>query len=239
MRIAVVSDIHGNLTAFRAVLADLDRVAPDLVLHGGDLAADGGSPTAIVDEVRDRGWPGVLGNADEMLFRPELLASFAADLPGLQSMFATIEEMAAWTRDQLGTERLAWLAGLPSQLTEGKMALVHASPGDPWRAPRPDADEATLAATYSPLGRAFAVHGHVHLPYVRILDGMTVANSGSVGLPYNGDPRASYLLLDDGRATIRRVTYDIDVELARLRASGLPHHEWVARMIRSARSEPP
>jgi predicted phosphodiesterase len=68
MRIAIISDIHGNRTAFEAVLADLKQTAPDLVLHGGDLADSGSSPDEIVDRIRDLGWRGVVGNADEMLF---------------------------------------------------------------------------------------------------------------------------------------------------------------------------
>jgi 3',5'-cyclic AMP phosphodiesterase CpdA len=64
MRIAVVSDIHGNLTAFNAVLHDLKIAAPDLILHGGDLAHGGSSPAEVVDLVRTFGWPGVMGNAD-------------------------------------------------------------------------------------------------------------------------------------------------------------------------------
>ena len=74
MRIAVLSDFHGNRTALEAVLADLRRTAPDLLLHGGDLADGGASPVEIVDCIRDLGWPGVLGNTDEMLFRPESTA---------------------------------------------------------------------------------------------------------------------------------------------------------------------
>ena len=77
MRIAIVSDIHGNLTAFEAVLADLRETFPDLVFSGGDLADGGSSPVEIVDRVRDLGWPGVLGNTDEMLFAPESLEEFA------------------------------------------------------------------------------------------------------------------------------------------------------------------
>ncbi len=77
MRIAVVSDIHGNRTAFDAVLADLRETAPDLVFHGGDLADSGASPVEVVDRIRDLGWPTVVGNTDEMLFRPESLTEFA------------------------------------------------------------------------------------------------------------------------------------------------------------------
>src|SRR5580658_8739009 len=109
MRIAIVSDIHGNRTAFEAILADLRQTSPDLILHGGDLADSGASPTEIVDQIRDLGWQGVVGNTDEMLFKPESLTEFASRLPNLQSMFAAIGEMAAATREALGEERLAWL----------------------------------------------------------------------------------------------------------------------------------
>src|SRR6266478_3239047 len=73
MRIAIVSDIHGNRTAFEAVLADLRHTSPDLILHGGDLADGGASPVEIVDQIRELGWQGVVGNTDEMLFRPASL----------------------------------------------------------------------------------------------------------------------------------------------------------------------
>src|SRR5882672_1637618 len=99
MRVAILSDIHGNRTAFEAVVADLRGTSPDLVLHGGDLADGGSSPAAIVDRIRDLAWPGVVGNTDEMLFHPPSLEAFAADLPHLASLFAAIGEMAAHARE--------------------------------------------------------------------------------------------------------------------------------------------
>src|SRR3954453_21905045 len=125
MRLAVVSDIHGNRTAFEAVLADLRQTSPDLILHGGDLADAGSSPVDIVDRIHDLGWPGVVGNTDEMLATPATLTDFAARLPNLQPMFAVIAEMAAATRDLLGEDRLAWLRCLPRSRSHGPMALVH------------------------------------------------------------------------------------------------------------------
>src|SRR5580658_7788496 len=135
MRIAVVSDIHGNLTAFDAVLADLRQTSPDLVLHGGDLPHGGASPCEIVDRIRNLGWPGVLGNTDEMLFDPASLTQFAAGLPQLKAMFDAIEEMAADARVLMGENRLEWLRGLPRSLVYDDFALVHASPQTAWRAP--------------------------------------------------------------------------------------------------------
>src|ERR1700694_4361349 len=128
MRIAIVSDIHGNRTAFEAVLADLRETSPDLILHGGDLSDGGASPVEILDHIRDLGWPGVLGNTDEMLFRPESLDEFASQSPKLHTLFAVIGEMAAWSRAALGDARLAWLGRLPRMYIQGPIALVHASP---------------------------------------------------------------------------------------------------------------
>src|SRR6267142_2803260 len=148
MRIAILSDIHGNRTAFEAVLADLQQTSPDLVLHGGDLADAGASPVGIVDRIRDLGWQGVVGNTDEMLFKPESLEEFAKQSPKLQALWAAIREMAAATRAALGQERLAWLSGLPLIQIRGPMALMHASPESPWRAPSPEASDVELESIY-------------------------------------------------------------------------------------------
>jgi predicted phosphodiesterase len=239
MRVAIVSDIHDNLTAFEAVLADLRETSPDLILHGGDISHGGSSPVEVVDRVRDLGWPGVLGNTDEGLFRPESIQEFAAQLPRLQSLFAIIEEMAAWARNQLGEARLAWLSGLPRTQIAGPIALVHASPESLWRAPAPEAADSELESVYTPLGKPIAVYAHVHRPFVRAMPRITVANTGSVGLSYDGDTRAAYLLLDDTVPQIRRVEYDVRRELKLLLASGLPHADWTSGMLETAHPRMP
>ena len=239
MRIAVVSDIHGNLTAFEAVLADLRQTSPDLILHGGDLPYGGSSPSEIVDQIRDRGWPGVLGNTDEMLFDPESLTAFAAGSPHLHSMWTAIEEMAAATRESLGTERIEWLRGLSRRQVHGTITLLHASPETTWRAPGPEASDAELESVYGPLGNSVVVYGHIHRSFVRSVSGMISINAGSVSLSYDGDPRAAYLLLDGSMPTIRRVDYDVDGESKRLSACGLPHADWIARTLATASPQMP
>jgi predicted phosphodiesterase len=239
MRIAIVSDIHGNRTAFEAVLADLRQTSPDLVLHGGDLADAGSSPAEIVDRIRDLGWQGVVGNTDEMLFKPESLIDYAKQSPQMQPLLATIHEMAAATCEALGEERLAWLCALPRTQFHGPMALVHASPESFWRAPAHTASDAELESVYAPLGRPIAIYAHIHRPYIRSVSGMIVANTGSVGLSYDGDRRAAYLLLDDSQPSIWRVEYDVDSEIKALSVCGLPHADWVAKMLNSASPQMP
>ena len=238
MRIAIVSDVHGNLAALEAVVADLERQRPELVVHGGDLALTGPRPTEVVDLVRDLGWPGVVGNTDELLWHPELRAPLQEASPGLGPLLALLfEDYAPVTRGRLGEERIEWLRGLPPEWrSEDDIALVHAAPGDLWRAPMPDADDSTLRDTYGKLGAALVVYCHIHQPYVRDLGGgLTVANSGSVGMPFDGDPRASYLIVEDVKASVRRVEYDLERHVAALSDPRYPDAERLARIAREGR----
>ncbi len=239
MRVAVVSDIHGNRRAFEAVLADLRQVTPDLVLHGGDLAYGGTHAADIIDQVRALAWPGVRGNTDEMLWAPEGLAEFAATTPKLGPLLAIIQEMIPPTLASIGEERLRWLEGLPQQYSGEGFSLVHASPDDLWRAPMPNASDEELQSTYASLHAQIVVYGHIHRPYIRRLPGMTVANTGSVSQSYDGDTRASYLLMDGEGVTIRRVEYDVESEAKELLSSGLPHADWLARILLTGKYCPP
>jgi putative phosphoesterase len=239
MRVAIVSDIHGNRRAFQAVLADLRQVAPDLVVHGGDLAAGGAHPADIIDQVRSLGWPGVRGNTDEMLWAPERLMEFAATQPQLTKIFAMVQETIPPTVASIGEERLRWLEALPARHVNENFTLVHASPDDLWRAPMPNASDDELRNTYGSLGGPLVVYGHIHCPYIRRLQDMTVANTGSVSQSYDGDTRASYLVIDGEELTIRRVEYDVQSEAEELLRSGLPHAGWMARILLAGKYCPP
>ena len=113
MRIAIVSDIHGNRTAFEAVLADLRETSPDLILHGGDLADGGASPAEIVDRIRDLGWQGVLGNTDEMHSRPESLDEFASQSTAPPALWAARHGLSGLAAAKMRSTRL-WLQAQPS-----------------------------------------------------------------------------------------------------------------------------
>ena len=240
MRIAIISDVHGNLTALDAVLADLRLQKPDLIFHGGDLAYGGCNPSEVIDCIAQEGWKGVLGNTDEMLWDQRARAGLEGSAPNLKPLFKVLFDFCvAATRSMIGESRLQWLRELPPELRHQNLALLHAGPGNIWRAPMDTADDAELENTYKGLEASIVVYCHIHRPFIRKLNGMTVCNSGSVGSPYDGDPRSSYLLITDGEPAIRRVGYDVEKEVGRLLASDYPFKEWLAEIRRRGSYIPP
>jgi putative phosphoesterase len=225
VRIAILSDIHGNLTALEAVLDDLEQQHADLVVHGGDLVTRGTRPAEVVDAVRRFGWPGVLGNTDALLWRTDVLR-------------VSERTTADATAQLLGPERVQWLQQLPLDWRQGDLLLVHATPDDLNRAPRLDAPAEELERQYGSRGASVVVYGHIHRPGVRQLSGFTLANSGSVGQPYDGDWRASYLLITDGLVEVRRVEYELRRELTEVARSRYPYAEQIAQMRRSGKYLP-
>jgi len=240
MRIAIISDVHGNLTALDAVLADLRRQKPDVVFHGGDLPYGGSHPAEVIDCIAQEGWKGVLGNTDEMLWDNSARPALEASAPKLKPLFKALFEMCGpATRKMIGESRLEWLRRLPAELRHDNLVLMHAGPGNVWRAPMDTADGAELQNTYAQLNAEIVVYCHIHRPFIRQVGSMTVCNTGSVGSPYDGDLRSSYLLITDDQPTIRRVEYDVKKEVGRLLASDYPHKEWIAEMRRKASYVPP
>jgi predicted phosphodiesterase len=200
MRIAIVSNVHGDLTALDAVIADVQRRAPDRVLHGGDLVLMGAQPDQVVDRIRELEWPGVLGNTHEPLWRPEEQAHQEGLVPKLREQLRLMfRDYAPATCELVAEERVAWLRDLPREARLDTLAIIHAAPGDLWLAPMPTAENPELSLIYRPLAANVAIYGHIPRPFVRSMTEMTLANCGSVGMPWDGDPRASYLLIDEGK----------------------------------------
>ena len=174
-----------------------------------------------------------------MLWSPESLAEYAAANPKIERLLAMVQETIPPTLASIGEERLRWLEGLPAMHSQEGFSLVHASPNDLWRAPMANASDEELQTTYASLGAPIVVYGHIHCPYVRRLDRMTVVNTGSVSQSYDGDRRASYLLMDGESMAIRRVDYDVESEARELSRSGLPHAGWMARILLAGKYCPP
>ena len=235
MRIAVVTDIHANLSALDAVIADLRDTRPDLVVHGGDLVGGGSRPAEVIDRIRELRWPGVYGNTDEMLWEP-LLVSEKLLGPHLQRIRdGLLTHTIPWTLERIGTERLAFLHGLPKRWAAGDVSVVHAAPDDAWQFTTPNATDDVLGRVFQELASKRVVYGHIHVPFVRHLPAFTLVNAGAVSQSFDGDPRASYALLDEDRIEMRRVEYDVEHEVRLLLKSGDPFAESTAATLRTGR----
>lgn len=204
------------------------------------MAANGSRPAEVIDAIEGLGWPGVRGNTDEMLWRPELGEESLRKHPsrgGLRHVL--FNECAPATRELIGDARLDWLKTQPTEWRAEGIAVMHASPGDLWRAPLIDATDAELCAVFGSLQVDTVVYGHIHRAFVRRLEHLVIANSGSVSLSYDGDSRAAYIVYDDGDVAIRRVAYDVEEEIKELKTVGYPRADWLGTMLRSGTYTPP
>ncbi len=230
MSLAILSDIHGNLEALDAVLADVDAQKPEAIVCLGDFVGYGASPNECLARLRPRIEAAVLGNHD-------VAALGRLRLGGFNSDAAT---SARWTQTELADEHRGWLDALPFTMVWRGVRIVHATPSDPeeWNYVLSIADaEYEFDAFEEPL----CLIGHSHVPGQFQLDGSGVTyarkalvdlapgarrivNVGSVGQPRDGDPRAAWALLDPaaGRLEHRRVEYDVDAAAARIGDAGLP-----------------
>lgn len=218
MRVLVVSDIHGNLEALRAVVAAEPNV--DRVLCLGDLVDYGPHPDEIVGWVRKHAFAVVRGNHDNAV-------GFGEDCRSAPLFRRLSVETRKKTVPMLSTENLAFLRAIPTRahvVADGvEVELFHAAPGDPLfqYLPASRVDEWRRAAADIEAGLILV--GHTHLPVVLPLgDRKRMVNPGSVGLPRDGDPRACYALIEDGEPILRRARYDVESTISSLRAWGLP-----------------
>ena len=231
MRVAVISDIHGNFDALQAVLEAVEREAVDELWSLGDVVGYGPQPNECCRAVASLAVASLAGNHDLGVLGAIDLGDFSDDAAA----------SARWTRSVLEDESRAYLAALPSSAARGGVELFHASPRDPvWDYVLTDeAAAATFALTSAPL----VLVGHTHVPIAVLLrerepsggvahggtecdltEGRWVLNPGSVGQPRDGDPRAAFLVLDfdRGSAAFHRLHYAVERTQARIREAGLP-----------------
>jgi predicted phosphodiesterase len=242
MRLAVLADIHGNLPALEAVLADVQRHGVDDIIVAGDHVTGGPHPVQVLCLLRSLGCWMILGNREDYLLTYD--AEDEPDERRESDQWASLR----WTYLRLGREMLDFIASLPQQRVvtldgAAPIRVVHGSPRDLSEGLFPDHDLVAMAlferAGFFLLGREpvkldviltqmdepVLVCGHTHIPWTREKNGRLVLNPGSVGTPLNGDVRAQYALLTwrEGRwwAEQRAVPYDLDRVRAGFRASGL------------------
>lgn len=212
MKILLLADIHANWPALEAVGETFDAC-----LFLGDLVDYGASPVPCIEWVQDHAYAAVRGNHDHAVAQ-RIVARGGTGF----------RELAAVTRPLnwkvLEPRHLKYLARLPVtrslELDGIKFLLVHATPRDPMDEYLLD-DPIAWQARLQRIDADFVCVGHTHVQFHLKLDGVQVVNPGSVGQPRDGDPRAAYAVIENGRVEMRRVEYDIEAAVARLREAQL------------------
>lgn len=227
MLIRVLSDIHGNLAALKAVLEDPAGAEADNTICLGDIVGYGSHPAECINIVRKVCDEVVAGNHDQG----------AAGLIGIFHFNPDGQKAMEWTRRQLNPEHTDWLKTLPIYTIYNGMSLSHASVRDPsswiYITNSTTAVDAVVTA-----GEYLSIYGHTHIPmqWNRLgdcsgkltgsLSDSALINCGSVGQPRDGDPSAAYLLLDTEERTFQhvRVEYDVHAAATAIRNAGLPEN---------------
>ncbi len=245
MRIALISDIHANIHALDAVLADIDaRGDVDATFHLGDLVGYSAHPDAVVERLRARGIMGVAGNYDSTVAAGYKHCGCRSENPRQEEL---AHESYAYTLRATSDASKAFLRALPfslelrplgGHLAGPRLVLVHGTPTLNtvyWDADRSDDFCRKMAGLVGLKAGDVIAFGHTHKPWHREVDGMHFINTGSVGRPKDGDWRAGFVLLDLARAgtspgpqdgapavRIERVPYDVDAAVRDVEAAGLP-----------------
>ena len=223
MKLAIFSDIHGNLQALDAALADIATQRPDAVYCLGDLVGYGANPNDVTERIRQRGYPTVMGNYDDGVGfdRDECGCAYREDAERVRG-----QRSLEWTKARTSADNKAYLRSLRAEIRfeDGarRILLVHGSPrklNEYLFEDRPLSSFERLAGSSNADLIAF---GHTHKPYVKDVAGVRFLNVGSVGKPKDGDWRACYAIVDGDEVTFRRVAYDVAAAAAAIRATELP-----------------
>jgi len=226
MLIAVFSDIHANIHALQAVWEDIEKQRPDEIYCLGDLVGYGAFPNEVVDFLRRHQIPVLMGNYDEGVGFDMDDCGCAYKDPAQEALG---RQSLLWTRRQTTPENKAYLRSLPMQIRledrQPSMLLVHASPRRINEYIYEDRPRSSFERLAKLAGSQVLLYGHTHLPYQKLINGTLFVNSGSVGKPKDGDPRAGYVLLHTGlkpRVVFQRIDYDLQAAAEGIRSSGLP-----------------
>jgi predicted phosphodiesterase len=228
--------MHGNAVAFRAALADVERHDVDLIVSLGDVAQGGPQPTECVDLLRELDCPCVFGNSDDFL----LTLDFGAEPVDDDERRQRLLETADWSRGQLGDEGLDFLRGFQPTVQAGDVLCCHATPTSNEDVILPETDREELERALANVETAAVAAGHVHLQWLRRVNGKLWFCVGSVGLVYEQRrppdpvpflPWSEYAIVSDElEVSFRRIPFDVEQLIAAARASDFPHFEHWAGM---------
>jgi predicted phosphodiesterase len=219
MRVAALYDVHGNVPALDAVLADVERAGVDLIVWGGDVAA-GPMPRETIERMQAAGGRRVMGNTDRQMVEDFDAGRTSADTDDrvLRTMYWAVEQL-----DRAGRDYLAAFEPAVSLDVDGlgPTLFCHGSPRDDDERITRATPAERLAPMLAGVAERTVVCGHTHQQFDLRCGDHRVLNAGSVGMPYEGDAAAFWLLLGPG-TELRRTAYDVPAAVAALRATGMP-----------------
>jgi predicted phosphodiesterase len=242
-RVAVLSDVHGNLAALEAVRKAIKKEKPDAVIVAGDHVMNGPDPAGTVDALREMEASGatiVQGNTDVAVADFDYGAAFPWYADGVPD---TVVAAAEWAHDALGDDRVGWLRRLPSErrlmLDDTMVLACHASPGSQTQGFDAQLDPSVMLERISRTDARIICCGHTHVPEVRDLGWKIIVNDGSAGYVFDGDPTASWALVEiDGeevRSEIRRAEFDTMAVANAISARGLAGDVYRAATVRTGK----
>ena len=224
---ALLYDIHGNLPALEAVLADAQAAGANSFVLGGDYAFAGAWPNETVALLRELDALWIRGNGERWTLDP----AAAPDQPFVQRALA-------YAAEQLGDDDVDELAGLPERAEVGGVLICHGSPRSDVETFGPEPAQAD-AELLEDVAQNVVVFGHSHIQFSRRGEERLLVNPGSVGMPFDGDPRAAYALFTgDGELELRRVDYDHHASAAAIRRVLGDAGELPAKRVEQARFDP-
>jgi len=227
MLIAFISDIHGNLPALEAAVTDATMRGAERIICAGDMTGYGPFPDEVCHFLQERQIPTIMGNYDR-----KALNVAEQGLSVAQDMKAKKRKILLWTMENLSHQSQLYLSGLPDQLdlqlpSGHTLIVVHGSPLSMNDVIYPSVTRQGLAAKLGDLRPDILVCGHTHIPFIRHLAGILIANCGSAGQPIDGDPRPSYALVRTERGSppqgrVIRFDYDQKRTVTALEKTTLP-----------------
>jgi putative phosphoesterase len=226
MLMAFVSDIHGNLPALKAAVADARARGAAEVICAGDITGYGPFPNEVCDYLEKNGIESITGNYDcKVLDVIKQGESAAAELPKKK------RELLFWTVKHTGKSARHFLAALPENIERelpagNKLLVVHGSPSSNDDAIYPSITTRGLEAKLNGTHPDILVCGHSHIPFVKRIGGLLIVNCGSAGHPVDGDPNPSYAIVsiepEAAHGHIMRFEYDVEETVAALKQTSLP-----------------
>jgi len=238
MRIAFISDIHGNAIALEAVLHDMKHKGIDKIYVLGDLCYRGPEPKRSLALIRSLNTEVIKGNADEWVVR----GVREGEVP--EKAIAMMNNEREWTVSKLDQTDMEYLKTLPTHVSctiDGiKISGFHATPVSLFDVILPHADDVELTSRL--MGSTDAhiyIYAHIHKPYIRYVNGKVIMNIGSVGLPFDGIAKASYGIVEvdnnNFRTSIERVIFDIEKVVQLYKEASYPNAEMMINIVRNGK----